>query len=435
MAFAIGLAVGAQAKENSEDTIIVGRDGRLSGPQLHQALCSGLLASGLNILDIGVVPTPLVYFANFRLNVSAGVMITASHNPGNHNGFKVLLQGKTLTTEGIEALKQRILDKRFIKGEGQHSTMACMIDDYIRYISDRIQLQRPMKIVVDCGNGVPGIVAPALYRALGCEVIELYCELDGHFPNHHPDPLVPENLTALIDRVRVEKADLGLAFDGDGDRLGVVTNEGEIIWPDRQLMLFCQQVLAKNPGATVIFDVKCSRFLPEVITAAGGKPLMWRTGHSIIKNKMFEINAILGGEMSGHIFFKDDWFGFDDGLYVGVRLLQMLSQQTLSAAAVFAALPNSVNTPELKLNMSEKEKVNFMKRFLAESDFGPDSEKITIDGLRVNFPYGWGLVRPSNTSTYLTLRFEADTVDNLEKIKQKFRNQMLAIDRFLKLPF
>ncbi len=435
VAYAIGLAVGAQAKENSENTIIVARDGRLSGPQLHQALCAGLLSSGLNILDIGIVPTPLMYFATFRLNVSAGVMITASHNPGNHNGFKVMLQGKTLTTNGIAALQQRIIDKRFVKGEGQHSIMACIIDDYIHYITSRVKLHRPVKLVVDCGNGVPGLVAPVLYRALGCEVIELFCELDGNFPNHHPDPLVPENLTALIERVRVEKADLGLAFDGDGDRLGVVTNEGEIIWPDRQLMLFCQDVLAKNPGATVIFDVKCSRFLPEVITASGGQPLMWRTGHSIIKNKMLEVNAILAGEMSGHIFFKDDWFGFDDGLYVGVRLLQILSQQNRSASAVFAILPNSVNTPELKLNMPENEKAAFMSRFLAESNFGSDSEKITIDGLRVNFSYGWGLVRPSNTSAYLTLRFEADTTENLEKIKKIFRAQLLAVNPSLNLPF
>ena len=285
MAFAIGLAIGAEAREGDEQTIIVGRDGELSGPELHQALCAGLLASGLNIVDIGIVPTPLVYYATFRYQITAGVMITASHNPGNHNGFKVILKGKTLSTAEIYHLYQRIVELRFVSGEGQYSTMACIIEDYIRYVSERISLQKPLKIVVDCGNGVPGLVAPALYRQLGCEVVELYCELDGHFPNHHPDPLVPENLTDLIARVRAEKADLGLAFDGDGDRLGIVTDQGEIIWPDRLMMLFAQDVLAKKPGAIVIFDVKCSRFLPVVIQEAGGKPLMGAPGIPLSKIK------------------------------------------------------------------------------------------------------------------------------------------------------
>jgi len=435
LAYTIGLAIGAEAQERGEQNMIVGRDGRLSGPELHRALCAGLLAGGLNIMDIGLVPTPLVYYATFRFGITAGVMITASHNPGDNNGFKIVLKGKTLTTDEITGLYHRIVDRRFVSGAGQHSTMACVIDDYVRYVSEHIQLSRPLKIVVDCGNGVPGLVAPALYRALGCEVIELYCDLDGRFPHHHPDPLVPENLTELINRVRAERADLGLAFDGDGDRLGIVSDQGEIIWPDRQLMLFAQDVLARNPGATVIFDVKCSRFLPAIIEKAGGKPLMWRTGHSIIKNKMFEVGAVLAGEMSGHIFFKDDWFGFDDGLYVGVRLLQILSQQTISASAVFAALPNSVNTPELKVPMADDKKLGFMARLLSEAQFGPDAQKITIDGLRVDFPFGWGLVRPSNTSPYLTMRFEADTPDNLEKIKTLFRQQLLAIEKNLNLPF
>lgn len=435
LAYAIGLAVGAEARGRDEHSIIVGRDGRLSGPQLHAALCAGLLASGLNVVDIGLVPTPLVYYATYRFGITAGVMITASHNPGHHNGFKVVLKGKTLTTTDIADLSQRIIEQRFVSGQGQLSTMACVIEDYIRYVTERISLSRPLKIVVDCGNGVPGLVAPALYRALGCEVVELYCDLDGHFPNHHPDPLVPENLEKLIERVRLEKADLGLAFDGDGDRLGIVTEQGEIIWPDRQMMLFSQDVLAQHPGAMIIFDVKCSRFLPMVIEQAGGKPLMWRTGHSIVKNKMLEVGAILAGEMSGHIFFKDDWFGFDDGLYVGVRLLQILSRQNKSASAVFAALPNSVNTPELKLAMAEDKKAGFMARLLEQASFGADAQKITIDGLRVDFPYGWGLVRPSNTSPYLTLRFEADTVENLEKIKNLFRQQLLAIEKNLILPF
>ena len=435
LAYTIGLAIGAQAKDLGENAIIVGRDGRLSGPQMHQALCAGLLASGLNIADIGIVPTPLVYYATARFGISTGVMITASHNPGNHNGFKIVLQGKTLTTADIANLYHRIMDRRFVHGAGEKSTMACAIEDYIRYVSERISLPRPLKIVVDCGNGVPGLVAPALYRALGCEVVELYCDLDGRFPNHHPDPLVPGNLVDLIARVRAEKADLGLAFDGDGDRLGIVTDQGEIIWPDRLMMLFSQNVLTKHPGAIIIFDVKCSRFLPVVIEQAGGRPLMWRTGHSIIKNKMLEVGAVLAGEMSGHIFFKDEWFGFDDGLYVGARLLQVLSRQNKSAAAVFAALPDSVNTPELKLPMDDDKKTGFMTRLLRDAYFGADAQKITIDGLRVDFPFGWGLVRPSNTSPYLTMRFEADTPENLEKIKNLFREQLLAIEKDLNLPF
>jgi phosphomannomutase/phosphoglucomutase len=435
LAYTIGLAVGAEAKALGEEAIIVGRDGRLSGPQLHKALCAGLLASGLNIADIGIVPTPLLYFSTFRYGISAGVMITASHNPWNHNGFKVVLKGKTLSTEGIAELYQRIIQKKFVQGEGQQSVIPCVIDDYIRYVSERLHLPRPLKVVIDCGNGVTGCVAPALYRALGCEVIELFCELDGRFPNHHPDPLVPENLTALLERVKTEKADLGLAFDGDGDRLGVVTDQSEIIWPDRQMMLFAKQVLAKHSGAIVIFDVKCSRFLPDVITQAGGRPLMWRTGHSIIKNKMLEVGAIFAGEMSGHIFFKDDWFGFDDGLYVGARLLQILSLQNKTASALFAELPNSINTPELKIPMNDDKKTGFMSRLINESHFGDQGQKITIDGLRVDFPWGWGLVRPSNTSPYLTMRFEADTSENLEKIKDLFRQQLLTLDQSLKLPF
>ncbi len=434
VAYTIGLAVGAEAQHRGEKSMLVGRDGRLSGPVLHDAFCAGLLASGVDIVDVGLAPTPLLYFATHHFNVTAGVVITASHNPGHHNGFKIVLKNKTLSTADIQDLYQRIVEKRFVYGAGQRNDMACLVNDYIRFVTAKIQLKRSLKIVVDCGNGITGIVAPELYRALGCEVIELFTDLDGRFPNHHPDPLVPENLKDLIQTVLAEKADLGLAFDGDGDRLGIVTNAGEIIWPDRQLMLFSQDVLAKKPGATIIFDVKCSRFLPEVIKKAGGVPIMWRTGHSIIKNKMLETGAALAGEMSGHIFFRDDWFGFDDGLYVGVRLLQILSQQNLSASALFATLPNSINTPELKLPMAEDKKIGFMQRFVQESNFA-NGKKIDLDGLRVDFDYGWGLVRPSNTAAYLTMRFEADTQENLEKIKNMFRQQMLAIDKNLNLPF
>lgn len=434
IAYSVGLAVGAEGIHRGEKVFMVGRDARLSGPELHKALCAGLLASGCDIVDIGIVPTPLLYFATHRYDVTAGVMITASHNPGHHNGFKVVLKRKTLSTHEISDLYQRIVQRQFVEGQGYQSAMACVIDDYINYVREKISLSRPLKIVVDAGNGVTGCVAPALYRALGCEVIELFCELDGHFPNHHPDPLVPENLTDLIAAIKHHQADLGLAFDGDGDRLGIVTNEGEIIWPDRQLMLFARDVLAAKPGAKIIFDVKCSQFLPQVIEEAGGIGIMWQTGHSIIKNKMLEEGAVLAGEMSGHIFFKDEWFGFDDGLYVGARLLQIIAAQNKPASAVFAALPNSVNTPELKIAMPEDKKVSFMTALLNQSQF-PGGKKITIDGLRVSFDYGWGLVRPSNTSPYLTLRFEADTIENLKKIEEMFRQQLLAIDNSLILPF
>ncbi len=434
LAYAIGLAIGAEACNRGEKALIVGRDGRLSGLELHNALCAGLLASGRDVVDVGLVPTPLTYFATHRFGITAGVMVTASHNPGDHNGFKIVLQGQTLSTVDISNLYQRILKKQFVSGLGQLNNLACLIDDYIRYVVEHISLSRPLKMVVDCGNGIPGIVAPRLYRALGCEVSELFCDVDGRFPNHHPDPSVPENLSALINQVRQEKADLGLAFDGDGDRLGVVTDQGEIIWPDRLLMLFAQELIAKQPGAKIIFDVKCSRHLPLLIEQVGGVPIMWRTGHSIIKSKMLEVGALLAGEMSGHIFFKDDWFGFDDGFYVGARLLQILAQKTLSSSAVFAALPNSVNTPELKLAMEEDKKSIFMAELLKKAHF-QGAKIITMDGLRVDFDFGWGLIRPSNTSPYLTLRFEADTTYHLEKIKELFRVQLLAIDKNLILPF
>lgn len=434
LAFAIGLSIGSEAQAIDERTLIVGRDGRLSGPILHPALCAGLRAAGCHVLDIGEVPTPVVYFATHRLPTSSGVMITASHNPGHHNGFKIVLKGRTLAAEDIAKLYQRIINRDFTKGSGNYEIYPGILPEYLAYITSIIQLKRPLKIVVDCGNGVAGGIAPTLYRALGCEVIELFCDIDGRFPNHHPDPTVPENLKDLIHAVDANSADIGLAFDGDADRLGIVTDQGEVIWPDRQLMLFAQDVLSRHPNAKIIFDVKCSRNLIDIIRAAGGEPLMWRTGHSIIKSKMLTEHAPLAGEMSGHIFFKDEWFGFDDGLYVGARLLRILSEQTQTSSALFAALPNSINTPELKLPMPEHLKVAFMQRLITEARFS-EKERITLDGLRVDFGYGWGLVRPSNTSPYLILRFEADTLDHLEDIKAIFRKELLALDSTLELPF
>ncbi len=432
-AYAVGLAVGSEARERGQHAIIVGRDGRLSGPVLTSALIQGLQNTGLEVINIGMVATPVLYFATNRLATTSGVMVTASHNPGNHNGFKIVLDGKTLTDGGIQAIQKRIREQRFVHGSGRE-TFAEVIPDYERYIVDHIRLERPLKVVVDCGNGVASEIAPNLYRQLGCQVEELFCEVDGRFPNHHPDPTIPENLTALIETVKRTNADIGFAFDGDADRLGIVTDEGNIIWPDRQMILFSIDLLSRLPGSDIIFDVKCTRHLPEAIKQHGGNPVMWRTGHSVLKAKLFEMNAPLAGEMSGHIFFKDEWFGFDDGIYVGARLLQILSRDKRRVSEVFADLPNSVNTPELKVPMKEESKKSFMQRLINEADFG-NAEVITIDGLRVEFPNGWGLIRPSNTSPYLTLRFEADTEAGLKRIQEIFRQQLLKLDPQLLLPF
>ncbi len=433
LAFTIGLAFGSEAISQQIKAVIVGRDGRLTGPELKKAFIAGVCATGCDVIDIGIVPTPLVYFATHRLSTNTGAMITASHNPAHHNGFKMVLNGKTVSTAGVQNIYQRCVKQAFVSGAGQVKKID-VIDDYINYVVAKIQLARPLKVVVDCGNGVAAVLATKLYRQLGCEVVELFCEVDGRFPNHHPDPTVPENLQTIIATVKKEKADIGLAFDGDADRLGVVTNQGEIIWPDRQIMLYSKDLLTRHPGADIVFDVKCSSNLAKVIAENGGNPVMFRTGHSILKNKMHELGAPLAGEMSGHVFFAEDWFGFDDGPYVGARLLQILANDGRTSSEVFADLPDSVNTPELKLAMAEERKADFMQRLLNDADFG-DAERITIDGLRVEFGYGWGLIRPSNTSPNLIVRFEADTQANLDKIKQLFRQQLLQLDADLNLPF
>lgn len=436
LAYQIGLAVGTEARELHQTEIIVGRDGRISGPTLTEALIKGLRETGLSVIFIGQVPTPLVYFATHRLSTRSGVMVTASHNPGDDNGFKIVLDGKTLSSERIVAIRDRIVEQRYVRSDviGNYQEQ-CIEQDYIDYICHQIRLKKPLKIVVDCGNGASGELAPKLYRALGCEVIELFCEIDGHFPNHHPDPTVPENLRDIIETVEKNRADLGLAFDGDADRLGVVTNQGEIIWPDRQLMLYVIDVLKNHPGSDIVYDVKCSQHLARVIQEHGGNPVLCRTGHSLIKAKIAEINSPLGGELSGHIFFRDRWFGFDDGLYVGARLLEILSNQSKTASEVFAELPNSVNTPELKLAMDEADKANFIRDLIEKSDFGSDARLITIDGLRVEFSYGWGLIRPSNTSPYLTLRFEANDAASLVRVQNIFRRELLKLNSHLTLPF
>jgi phosphomannomutase / phosphoglucomutase len=430
----VGQAIGSEAAAQNQAKIVVARDGRLSGPTLIEALITGLEAAGREVIDIGMMPTPLLYFATHYLKTGSGVMLTGSHNPSNYNGLKIMLGGNALSGEAIQALKTRIETDNLTHGTGSRQS-ADILDAYISHIQEEIKLPRPFKVVVDCGNGVAGIVAPRLMQALGCEVVNLFCEVDGHFPNHHPDPSMPENLTDLINRVQTEGADLGLAFDGDGDRLGVVDAKGRIIWPDRQMILYATDVLKRHPGSEIIYDVKCSRHLAKAIEAEGGKALMWKTGHSLIKSKMKETGALLAGEMSGHIFFKERWYGFDDALYTAARLLEILSQDSRSPEQVFASLPDAVNTPELKLEMAEFGEHYKLMQSIVETFHFEEADISTIDGIRVTFKDAWGLVRPSNTTPCLVIRFEADNQTALEKIQQRFREQFLAIDKQLKLPF
>jgi phosphomannomutase / phosphoglucomutase len=431
--YTLGKAIGSAAQEQGERTIITARDGRLSGPILMEALQKGLRESGCDVIDIGQVPSPVLYFATRCLNSRSGVMLTASHNPSNYNGLKIVLAGKSLSEGTIEELYLRVQAGGFKSGEGSYQQLS-VTEAYLNRITQDISLARPLRVVLDCGNGVGGVVAPELLRRLGCEVIELFCDVDGYFPNHHPDPSVPENLKDLIASVKQHKADIGLALDGDGDRLGVVTNRGEIIWPDRQLMLYAMGVLSRNPGALIIYDIKSTGHLTKLIAEYGGQSLMWKTGHSIMKAKLEETGALLAGEMSGHIFFKERWYGFDDGLYTAARLLEIVAKSKKDVSDLFAELPNSINTPELKLAITEDKKFAFIQAFQTHVDF-PDAKLSKIDGVRADFSDGWGLVRASNTSPYLTLRFEADNSAALRRIQTLFRNALLAMDPHLKLPF
>ncbi len=432
----IGQAIGAEAGARSQQTVAVGRDGRLSSPELADALIQGLRAAGSNVIDIGLVPTPVLYFATHELGVHSGVMVTGSHNGPEYNGLKIVLGDETLAEDAIQGLYQRVVKGDLGSGQGTLES-ADVVAAYIRRISDDIPvaLGGAFKIVIDCGNGVAGAVAPQLIRALGHDVTELYCDVDGRFPNHHPDPSQPENLQALVQRVREEQADLGLAFDGDGDRLGVVDASGRIIWPDQQLMILARDVLTRNPGAPIIYDVKCSRHLGLAIEAAGGKALMWRTGHSLIKKKLKESDAPLAGEMSGHIFFKERWFGFDDALYTAARLLEVLIGTRRKPVDVFAELPQSVATPELRVPLAEAAHGPFMHAMGEKLTAFEDARIIDIDGFRVEFSDGWGLVRPSNTSPALVVRFEADNDAALQRIKEAFRGVLLAAKSDLQLPF
>lgn len=429
----IGKALGSEAIGRGLDKIAFARDGRLSGPELGGALVKGLQSAGMNVLDVGMVPTPVLYYAAVEMAEGSGVMLTGSHNPPEYNGVKMVLGGETLSGDAIQSLRERIQNEDFTRGNGEYKTHV-ISNEYIQRIVTDVKLKRKLKVVIDCGNGVAGAIAPKLYNSLGCEVIELYSEVDGHFPNHHPDPSRPENLRDLIETVRAQNADLGLAFDGDGDRLGVVSANGGIIWPDRLMMLFAADVLSRNHGAQIIYDIKCSNNLTKVIWEKGGEPLMWKTGHSLIKAKMQQSGALLAGEMSGHIFFKERWYGFDDGLYSGARLLEIVAADPRPAHEIFASLPDAVNTPELNVSMAEGEHFKFMDAMLDKADF--DNANVTmIDGIRADYEDGWGLVRASNTTPCLVLRFEAQTEEALKRIQEEFRTVMLAINPSLKLPF
>lgn len=430
---AIGHAIGSEAALRDQKTICIGYDGRLSGPELAAALSRGIRKSGLNVINLGLVATPMVYFAAYHLNTGSGVMVTGSHNPPEYNGLKMVVAGETLSGDTIQRLRLRIDNNDFTHGNGTESSHD-IASAYIERIASDIKLKRPLKLTVDCGNGVPGAFAGKLYRALGCEVEELFCEVDGHFPNHHPDPSVPENLKDLIENLLTGKSEIGFAFDGDGDRLGVVTKDGSIIYPDRQLLLFAKDVLKRNPKATIIYDVKSTRNLAPWIKQHGGEPLMWKTGHSLVKAKMKETGAALAGEMSGHVFFKERWYGFDDGLYSGARLLEILSQFD-DPSAVLNALPDSVSTPEQHINMKEGEPHQLISHLQASAKFDGADQVITIDGLRVEYRDGFGLMRPSNTTPVIVLRFEADNAEALKRIQDQFRSVILAAAPDAKLPF
>jgi phosphomannomutase/phosphoglucomutase len=430
---AIGRALGTLALRKGANRVVVGRDGRLSGPRLAAALSEGLLAAGADVIDLGMVATPLVYFATHSLGTGSGVMVTGSHNPPDYNGLKMVVAGETLSGEAIQELRVLVERGDFASGRGAHSSEDVR-EAYLARIVGGVTLARPMRIAIDCGNGAAGAFAPELYRRLGCEVRELYCEVDGTFPNHHPDPSVPENLADLVRELARGDAEIGLAFDGDGDRLGVVTKAGRIVYPDRQLMLFAADVLSRKPGAEIIFDVKCTRLLFDWIRARGGRPLLWKTGHSLIKAKLKETGAPLAGEMSGHIFFKERWYGFDDGMYAGARLLEIVSREA-NACAPLEALPDSISTPELQVRLAEGENHRLIAQLQAEAKFEGAREVIRIDGVRVEYADGFGLARASNTTPVIVLRFEADSDAALARIQQDFRRVLLAAKPDAQLPY
>ena len=430
---AIGRAIGSQARELGQEKVCIARDGRLSGPSLAQALARGLQTAGVQVIDVGQVTTPMLYFATHHLQTGSGVMVTGSHNPPDYNGLKMVVAGETLSGDAIQKLRKRIESNKMASGRGSYS-QADVAEAYLKRIIGDIKLKRKMRIAVDCGNGVPGAFTPDLFRRLGCDVEELFCEVDGNFPNHHPDPSQPENLQDLIVALKKGDAEIGLAFDGDGDRLGVVTKTGQVIFPDRQLMLFAADVLTRNPGAEILFDVKCTRNLAPWIREHGGKPTMWKTGHSLIKAKMKETGSLLAGEMSGHVFFKERWYGFDDGAYAGARLLEILSG-VADIQAAFDGLPDSINTPELQIKLGEGENYALIEKLQKSAVFSTAREIIKIDGLRVEYVDGFGLARSSNTTPVVVLRFEADNAAALKRIQEDFRRVLLHEAPAAKLPF
>jgi len=429
----IGRAIGSLGRERGAPVFAVGRDGRLSSPELSAALMDGLNAAGADVIDIGIVPTPVTYFAAHHLGCRSAVMVTGSHNPGEYNGLKTVIAGDTLSGEEIQDLRRRVEGGRFMSGSGKR-TQESVLDAYVDRIAGDVKLARPFKVAIDSGNGVAGVIAPRLFRRLGCEVTELFSEVDGHFPNHHPDPSKLENLLPLIRELETGAAELGLAFDGDADRLGVVTKNGKIILPDRQLMLYAKDVLSRSPGAEIIYDVKCTRLLAPWIEQHGGRATIWRTGHSLIKAKLKESGAPLAGEMSGHIFFKERWYGFDDALYCGARLLEILSKEK-NPNEILENLPDAPSTPELNWKLAEGEPHALMEKLQGMKPFPEARRVLTIDGVRAEFADGFGLARASNTSPVIVLRFEGDTPQALARIQEDFRKTLQPLKPEVRLPF
>ena len=431
----IGRSFGTECVERDIPDVVVARDGRLSGPDLIAALSKGIQSTGVNVISIGMVPTPVLYYATYHLGTGTGIMVTGSHNPPEYNGLKMVLAGDALFGEGITALYTRLQEQQLTDNNTGTFEEKDILQDYLDRITGDVKLARPMSIAFDCGNGVAGAAAPQLFDALGCNSDSLFTEVDGNFPNHHPDPAKLENLADLIALVKDKGHEIGLAFDGDGDRVGVIDDKGNVIWPDRQMVLFARDVLQRNPGARIIYDVKCSKVLPAAITEAGGIPDMWKTGHSFIKARIKETGAQLGGEMSGHMFFKERWYGFDDALYAAARLLEILSKTDRKASEIFGEIPNSINTPELNVKLDEDGAQHaFIEKFMAGSKFD-GATLTTIDGVRADYSDGWGLVRASNTTPSLVIRFEADTDKAMQRIQAEFRQNMQAVDDKLALPF
>lgn len=433
VAHAIGAAIGSEAREKGESAVIIARDGRHSSADLAESLAEGLMHAGVNVIDIGMVPTPVLYYATKTLRTRSGVMVTGSHNPPEYNGFKVVIADETLSGERIQGLRKRIEGNKLLGGQGSYERHD-IARDYLTRINSDVVLAKPMRIVLDSGNGVAGPLATQVLDSLGCTVTPLYTEIDGNFPNHHPDPSDPENLEDLIDHVQRSGADLGIALDGDGDRIGVVTPSGKIIWPDRLLMLLARDLLSRNPGADILYDVKCTRDVAELVSSLGGRAIMCATGHSLMKAKMKETNAVVGGELSGHVFFNDRWYGFDDALYTAARLLEVLSMEPFDADEVFNEFPEKANTPELHIPVSDSTKFTIIKKLEEQGKF-PGGNLVKIDGVRVDFPDSWGLIRASNTTPVLVARFEADTEAALEQVKTVFREQLQSVEPGLSIPF